>query len=90
MLIQPSQPVPIIIKLKEKLIHSNMMSLTETELELNCTCYLDKNSRVQFIGQYFRGHGQITAIRFTHMNFHYTLRIESIHFQPGLLINTWL
>ncbi len=90
MLIQPVQPVPVQIKIEQNKYDCHMISLSHTELELSCPDYLDKNSQVLFIAQYFRGKAFIKEIRFSEHCFNYTLEIEEIQFQPGLLINTRL
>ena len=90
MLIQPVQPVLITIKIDERHFGCYMIKLSEAELEISCSAYLEKETKVLFWAKYFRGHGVISGIKFAQGYFIYTLKIEQIQFQPGLLINTRL
>jgi hypothetical protein len=90
MLIQPVQPVLITITIGENKYNCQMVSLTETELELSCSDYLEKETRILFFAKYFRGNATIRDIQFTQFCFTYKLDIEKIQFQPGLIINTRL
>lgn len=90
MLIQPVQPVHVTIKIGQKKYECQLVSLSDIELELSCSDYLDKNTDVSFLARYFRGHATIREIQFSHYYFKYILNIKEIQFQPGLLINTRL
>ncbi|KTD34380.1 hypothetical protein Lmor_1777 [Legionella moravica] len=90
MLIQPVQPVNVTVKIGDNIHECQMISLSDTELVLNCNDYLDKDSQVLFIARYFRGAAIIREIDFIKFHFTYKLEIENIQFQPGLLINTRL
>lgn len=89
-LIQPVQPVHVTIKIGQVNYESQMLSLSETELEISCNEYLEKDSIVSFLAQYFRGSAIIKDIQFKNYYFIYKMTIEKIQFQPGLLINTRL
>ncbi|MBL7481691.1 hypothetical protein [Legionella bononiensis] len=90
MLIQPVQPVNVTIKIGKNMYECQMISLSETELVLNCNDYLEKDTQALFIARYFRGVATIREIEFIKFYFTYKLEIENIQFQPGLLINTRL
>lgn len=90
MLIQPVQPIDIAMQFGENKYKCQMISLSETELELSCQDYLEKESHVSFITRYFRGNAIIREISFAQYCFTYKLEIATIQFQPGLLINTRL
>ena len=90
MLIQPVQPVNVTIKIGKKFHECQMISLSDTELVLNCNDYLEKDTQTIFIARYFRGVATIREIEFIKFYFTYKLEIENIQFQPGLLINTRL
>ncbi|WP_298627387.1 hypothetical protein [uncultured Legionella sp.] len=90
MLIQPVQPVYVTIKIGENIYECQMISLSETELVINCNDYMEKDSLVLFIAKYFRGAARIREIEFIQFFFTYKLEIDTIQFQPGLLINTRL
>lgn len=89
-LIQPVQPVLVQIKIDDTTYNSQMISLSNTELELSCPDYLEKDSSILFRARYFRGKASIKKISLTNNCFHYILDIENIQFQPGLVINTRL
>lgn len=89
-LIQPVQPVSVTLKIGENKYECQMLSLTEEQLELSGQNYLEKGCQVFFMGKYFRGAARINEIEFAQYCFTYTLDIENIQFQPGLLINTRL
>lgn len=90
MLIQPVQPVHVIIKVGQRRYECQLVSLSDIELEISCSDYLDKNTDVRFLARYFRGHATIHEIQFSRYYFKYVLKIKEIQFQPGLLINTQL
>ncbi|KTD49306.1 hypothetical protein [Legionella quateirensis] len=90
MLIQPVQPVNVTIKIGKNIYECQMISLSDTELVLNCNDYLEKDTQALFIARYFRGVATIREIEFIKFYFTYKLEIENIQFQPGLLINTRL
>lgn len=90
MLIQPVQPVLVTIKIGESQYECQMISLSDTELELSGSEYIEKESAVLFFAKYFRGNGTISEIKFAQFCFTYKLSIDAIQFQPGLIINTRL
>ncbi len=90
MLIQPVQPVLVTIKIGESKYECQMISLSDTELELKSSEYMEKDSSVLFFAKYFRGSATINEIKFAQFCFTYKLSIETIQFQPGLIINTRL
>ena len=65
MLIQPVQPVFVVVKIGHIDHMCRMISLSDSQLELKCNDYLEKDSHVSFIGKYFRGHGVIAKITFS-------------------------
>ncbi|WP_040534133.1 hypothetical protein [Legionella drancourtii] len=90
MLIQPVQPVFVVVKIGDDDHMCQMVSLTDNHLELKCHDYFEKESQVSFLGKYFRGRAIIQEITFSKVHFIYQMNIEEIQFQPGLLINTRL
>lgn len=88
--IQPTQSILIIVKIGQDEFECQMVSLSESELVLNCTTYFEKGSNALFHSQFFRGTATVKEIHYLDLTFKYTLFIEQIHFQPGLLINTRL
>lgn len=90
MLIEPVKPVAVVIKFGQNKYDCQMISLSQTVLELCCHDYLEKDSKVLFIAQFFRGKAVIHEIKFNKDQFIYKLAIEEIQFQPGLLIDTSL
>ncbi|KTD42701.1 hypothetical protein [Legionella parisiensis] len=90
MLIQPVQPVYILIKIGEDEYSGQLLSLSEENLEFKCAAYIEKNIEVSFFAKHFRGLATIQEIKFDHSFFTYQLTIQEIQFQPGLLINTRL
>lgn len=90
MLIQPIEPVGVTIRIGDSIYEGHMVSLSETELEVSLSDYLEKDSDLIFIAQYFKGEAIIRDIHFAHYCFTYRVEIRSIQFQPGLLINTRL
>ncbi|HHT9950620.1 TPA: hypothetical protein ACT9K3_000440 [Legionella pneumophila] len=90
MLIQPIEPVVITIKIGQNNFECQMISLSESELELKSNDYFEKESHVTFIAKYFRGHAIVRELEFSDYCFTYKMEIVRIQFQPGLLINTRL
>lgn len=90
MLIQPIKPVIVTIKIGDLKYECQMLSLSETELELTSHEYLEKESIVFFFAKYFRGNASIREITFKEYCFTYKMDIKNIQFQPGLIINTRL
>ncbi|KTC86927.1 hypothetical protein [Legionella brunensis] len=90
MQIQPVQPV--VVKLKCGHSHASclLVELTDTEMQLTSTDYIDKDSSVIFNAQFFHGEAIITNITFLNYRFTYTLTINAIKYQPGLLVNKQL
>lgn len=87
MQIQPVQPIHVTLKNEEQQSQCLLISLSDSELEISSNDYFDQDSRLEFIASYFRGQGRVIKIVFSQSLFKYTLSIDSIHFQPGLLIN---
>lgn len=90
MQIQPMQPVAVKLKCGHAQASCWLVELREDEMQLTSTDYLDKESPVVFNADFFRGEAIITNISFHRYRFTYTLTINFIQFQPGLLINTKL
>ncbi|AWN72773.1 hypothetical protein LEAN103870_03000 [Legionella anisa] len=90
MLIQPVQPVYILIKVGDDEYSGQLLSLSEENLEFQCDAYIEKNIEVSFFAKHFRGQATIQEIKFDNSLFTYQLTIQEIQFQPGLLINTRL
>ncbi len=90
MLIQPVQPIFVVVKIGPEDYMCQMLSLSDKQLELKCNDYFEKQSQVSFLGKYFRGRAIIEEITFSKLHFIYQMDIEEIQFQPGLLINTRL
>ncbi|WP_131795665.1 hypothetical protein [Fluoribacter gormanii] len=90
MLIQPVQPVNVLIKIGEIEYIGQLLSLSEEKLDLKCEEYIEKDIEVAFFAKHFRGHAIIEEIQFARSFFTYQLTIQEIQFQPGLLINTRL
>lgn len=90
MLIQPIKPVFIHIKSGNETFNGLVLSLTDTDLEFSSLHYLEKNSQIFFNAEFFRGTAIVEKLDFHSPIFKYTLRIENINFQPGLLVNTRL
>lgn len=90
MQIQPVQPMVVNLKCGQNHVTAMLVELTDTELHLTSTDYLDKDSVVSFRSQFFYGEAIVTNIHFQKYRFHYTLTIETIKYQPGLLINKQL
>jgi hypothetical protein len=86
-LIEPIQPINLNIKVGEEDYLGYMLSLTDETLELSCNEYLDKETMVEFISNYFKGRAIIKDIKFAKTFFIYKLEIIQINFQPGLLVN---
>jgi hypothetical protein len=89
-LIQPVQPVFVVVKIGHEDHICQLVSLSDNQLELKCNDYFEKECEVSFLGKYFRGRAIINEVTFSKLYFIYQLNIEEIQFQPGLLINTRL
>lgn len=89
-LIQPVEPIFVVVKFDQEDHLCQMLSLSDSELELKCSHYFEKETYVSFHGKYFRGHANIQQVTFSKHHFIYQMNIEEIQFQPGLLINTRL
>lgn len=90
MLIEPTQPIFVKVKLGHDEHTCQLVSLTETQLELKGDFYIERESSILFKGKYFRGQATVHDINFLQPNFLYHLIIDEIQFQPGLLIDTEL
>lgn len=89
-LIEPVMPVVVLIKIGQSKYTCRMVSLSQYELVISASDYLEKASHVIFHAKYFHGRANIHDIKFDQDNFKYTMHIEQIKFKPGLLINTSL
>lgn len=87
MLIEPEEPVELIIQVGDVKYLGYMLSLSESKIEVSCNEYLEKNTFVLFNSPYFKGHALVKEIKFAKRFFIYQLAIEQIKFQPGLLVN---
>lgn len=87
MLIQPVRPMKVRIKCSKDQFDCQLISLSETKLELYSLIYQGIESQVVFLARYFRGTARIERIEHTGRFFKYTLSISSIQFQPGLLVD---
>lgn len=87
MLIQPVKPVTVRIKLDKKQFDCQLISLSETKMELLCLNYLETKNQVIFLARYFRGAARIERIEYSGRFFKYTLQINIIQFQPGFLVD---
>ncbi|ASQ47387.1 hypothetical protein [Legionella clemsonensis] len=90
MQIQPVQPVAVKLKCGHTQASCLLVELTDTEMQVTSPDYLDKNSPVIFSAQFFHGEAVITHIQFLNYRFTYTLSINNIKYQPGLLVNKQL
>lgn len=90
MQIKPVQPVAVKLKCGHSHASCFLVELTDDEMQLTSTDYLDKDSPVVFSAKFFRGEAMITHVNFLHYRFTYTLSINYIQYQPGLLVNTQL
>ncbi|KTD45970.1 hypothetical protein Lrub_2767 [Legionella rubrilucens] len=90
MQIQPVHEVKVTIKFENREISCSLVVLSENELVVTSTEYIDKGSPVAFISKFFRGEAQITHTRYSHYQFTYTFEILHINYQPGFLVNTKL
>ena len=90
MIIQPVQPIFVLVKIGQEEHRCQMVSLSDNQLELKSNNYFAKGTQVSFLGKYFRGHASIQEITFSKLHFIYQMNINEIQFQPGLLINTQL
>lgn len=90
MQIQPTQPVEVVLKFGESNLPCNLVELTDKEMVLTGTEFIDKGTAVTFKSQYFRGDAAINQVNYNHYQFTYTLAIDKIKYQPGFLVNTKL
>lgn len=90
MQIQPVQPVDVELKCGDVRMRGMLLQLTDDELLVTSKEYLEKDNVISFIARYFRGEAIIKKVMYSEYLFTYTLAINSIRFQPGLLINTQL
>jgi len=90
MQIQPVQPVNVELRCGHIKAFGWLIQLTENELLVSSSEFLDKDSPILFSAQYFRGEASIKQIEYNQYLFTYTLVIHRINYQPGLLVNTCL
>ena len=90
MLIEPTQPLLMTIKIKEQSYGCQLLRLSEQLLEIKSREFFETESQVCFLAQYFRGQARVENYSFNKPYFFYQLHIENIQFLPGLLINTRL
>ncbi|CDZ76265.1 hypothetical protein BN59_00532 [Legionella massiliensis] len=87
MQIQPLQPVEVSLKCGQSQATCHLIELTDCEMQLTSTDYLEKGSLVVFTSRFFRGEASILHLKFCRYHFSYTLKIDFINFQPGLVVN---
>ena len=63
------------------------IELNEDEMYLSADEFLEKNAEVSFQSQFFWGQAVVIAVDYAQVHFKFTLKINSIKFQPGLLVN---
>ncbi|ARG98793.1 hypothetical protein [Legionella micdadei] len=90
MQIQPMQPVAIKLKCGQIQTSGFLVQLTDSEMQLTCTDYMEKDSSVAFTSKFFSGEAKIIELNFAHSHFLYTLSINFIRYQPGLVVNKTL
>jgi len=89
-LIEPVQPVFVVMQIGKEKYACQLISLSKNKLELKCTDYFEKKCEVQFFAKHFKGLAIIEEVQFASFHFTYQLNIKQIQFQPGLLINARL
>ncbi|KTD61181.1 hypothetical protein [Legionella spiritensis] len=90
MQIQPVHPVEVFLKCNDLETAGNLVELSEQEMILTCTEFLDRNSPVTFHAKYFWGEAIVHQINYSRYLFTYILSIEQIKYRPGLVVNTKL
>lgn len=90
MQIQPVQPVNVELRCGHVKSFCRLIQLTEDEMLVSSSEFLDKDSPILFSARYFRGEATIKEIIYSQYLFTYTLVIHRINYQPGLLVNTSL
>lgn len=85
--IEPIEPLLLSLMQGNKQARAYMLALTDDELHVSCHEYFEKGEEIQFKSKYFSGIASLIETEFSKFNFNYTLKILSIHFQPGLLVN---
>lgn len=86
--IQPLHPISILLKVDGVEIECELLTLTDTELDVSCAVFFDRETSLSFQSDYFKGLGAVSSIKFTGRIFNYTITIRTIHFVPGFLVNT--
>ncbi|WP_028388866.1 hypothetical protein [Legionella fairfieldensis] len=90
MQIKPMQPVAVKLKCGHLQAACFLLELTDDKMQLTSNDYIDKASPVVFSSQFFHGEATIIDLDFAHYNFTYTLHINFITYQPGLVVNQQL
>lgn len=90
MQIRPTQPVEVVLKFGETNLSCDLVELSEGEMVLIGTEFIDKGTVVGFKSKYFRGEATIVLVQYNHYQFTYNLAIDKIKYQPGFLVNTKL
>lgn len=90
MQIQPIQPVEVLLKCGETELRCKLIELTESEMTVNSSDFIEKESSVVFVSKFFRGEAIVREFGYKGHKFTYKLDIGNIRYQPGLLINTSL
>ena len=87
MQIEPIEPLLVVLSQNSRQARGYMKLLTDDELTVSCHEYFEKGKEIHFKSKCFSGIAYLVFTEFSKYNFNYTLRILSIHFKPGLLIN---
>lgn len=90
MQIQPTEAVTVLMSAGQVRIVAKLLELNDDELRVISPQFLDRDALVLFKAKHFRGEAQVVHVSYQQSLFTYTLKITSIKFQPGLLVNTQL
>lgn len=88
--IEPVQPVTVILKSMTRQSYGLLIRLSDQTMEVSAEEYYPELTPLQFQSTYFRGVGVVEGIVYKQQSFRYTLKLDQIHFKPGLVINTRL
>lgn len=87
MQIQPTQPVEVNLQCGESHATCLLVSLTDSEMQLTSSDYLERGSLVNFTSRFFRGEATLVELAFSQHYFSYQLKISFINYKPGLVVN---
>lgn len=87
MQIQPTQEVLVNLTCDEHKMLCHLIQLNDNEMQLSSDEFLEKNAEVSFKSQYFFGNAVVISVDYIDIHFNFRLKIRSIKFQPGLLVN---